>query len=148
MVVTTKRFSIYFCIDKVFLLEWMAVCVNHMISIFKTTVLTRTQSFLVHISVQSVSDSLFLTEKVQKPIVSLWSSEEYLFIDIEYVGVITEGSTHKINSEMLPTAGIQCICGVMAQWTVKPDLLTYSKCWCFQRSIIYDILTGWSCLGD
>ena len=66
-----KRFSIYFCIDKVFLLEWMEVCVNHMISIFKTTVLTRTQSFLVHISVQSVSDSLFLTEKVQKPIVSL-----------------------------------------------------------------------------
>ena len=28
---------------------------------------------------------------------------------------------------MLPTEGIQCICGAMAQWTVKPDLVTYPE---------------------
>ena len=34
----------------------------------------------------------------------------------------------KINSERLRTVGYQCIYVDMAQWTVKPDLLTCPKC--------------------
>ena len=30
---------------------------------------------------------------------------------------------------MLNTEGMQCVCGAIAQCTVKPDLPTYPKCW-------------------
>ena len=36
-------------------------------------------------------------------------------------------------SQHFHTAGIQCICEVMAQWTVKPDLLTWWWWWLFPR---------------
>ena len=72
------------------------------------------------INVQSASESSLCNGWVQKQVKSLKSSEVYLCIDIKYVGVMTEGSTWKIkvNSKMLHIAGIQCICGAMAQWTV------------------------------
>ena len=50
--------------------------------------------------------------------------KEYFPITIKY-GCNNLGSTWKINSEMLHTARMQCICGAMAQWTVEPYLLTY-----------------------
>ena len=48
-------------------------------------------------------------------VVPLKSSEVYFSNDIIHVGVITIGSTCKINSEMLHTAEIQCIHGAMAK---------------------------------
>ena len=41
-------------------------------------------------NVESASASSFLQEKIQKQVVSLLSSEVYLFIDITHVGVITK----------------------------------------------------------
>ena len=49
----------------------------------------------------------------------------YLSIHIKYVGVITDGSTWKSNSETLRTARNQCLRGTIARGTVEPDLLTY-----------------------
>ena len=46
----------------------------------------------MEVNVQLASESLFLTEQVQKQVVSLKSSEVYLFIDIKFVGVVTKGS--------------------------------------------------------
>ena len=77
--------------------------------------------------VQSVSESLFSTEQIQMQAEPVKSSKVYFFIDTKFVGVMTKESTWKINSEMLRTAGIQSICAAMAQWTVKPDPLTYPK---------------------
>ena len=54
----------------------------------------------MEVNEQLVSESSFLTEQIQKQVVSLKSSEMYLSIDIKYVGVITKGSTWKIDSEM------------------------------------------------
>ena len=70
-------------------------------------------------NVQSATESSFLAEMIQKQIVSLYSSEVYLSVDIKYVGVINEGSTRKMNIEMLRSAGIQCV------WLA---LLKYPKC--------------------
>ena len=84
-------------------------------------------SFWLEMIIQSVSESLILTEQIAQ-VVSLKSSEVYLSTDIKYVGVITKGNTWSINSEILHAAGIQCICGAMGQSAVKPDLLTYPKC--------------------
>ena len=71
-------------------------------------------SFWAEMNINLMSDSLFLTEQIQKQVVSLKRS--YLSIDIKYVGVLllARGSTWKIKSEMLLTAGNQCICGAMA----------------------------------
>ena len=52
-------------------------------------------------NVQSVNESSFSTEQIQKQVVSLKSSEVCLSIDTEFVGVIFKGNTWKINSEML-----------------------------------------------
>ena len=86
------------------------------------------QSFQVKMNIQSVSARSLLTEQIQKQVVPLQTSEVYLSIDIKYVGVITKESTWKFDEEMLRTAGIQCIYGAMAWWTVEPDLLTCLKC--------------------
>ena len=53
-------------------------------------------------NIRSVSKSLFLTEQIQKQVVSLNSSDVYLSVDIKYVGVIT-------------IVGIQCTCEALAQ---------------------------------
>ena len=106
-------------------LPLMKVGVIHVISLFKKNP-TRTQSFWVEMNVQLVSESSFLTEQIQKQVVSLKSSEAYLSTDSNYVGVMTKGSTWKINSEMLGTAEIQCISGAMIkhQWCVlTPSLI-------------------------
>ena len=66
-------------------------------------------------NVHSEIESLFSMEQFQKQVVSLKSSEVYLFVDIKYVDVMTKGSIGKINSEMLCTAGIQCHYGAIAQ---------------------------------
>ena len=79
-------------------------------------------------NVLGVSESSFLTQRIQKQVVSPKSSEVCLSIDIKYTGVKAKESTRKINSEKLPTGGILCICGAMAQRTVEPDLLMYPKC--------------------
>ena len=41
------------------------------------------------------SESLLLIEQVQRQVVSLKSSEMYLYIDIKYVSVITKGGSRK-----------------------------------------------------
>ena len=76
---------------------------------------------------QSASENSFSMEQIQKQLVLLKPPEMYLSINITYVDVIDKGSTWKINSEMLRTAGIQCIHVVMAQWTVESDLLMHPK---------------------
>ena len=48
----------------------------------------------------------------------------YLSIDIEYEGMIRKENTCKINSEMLRTAGIQCVCVAMAQWINWPTYVS------------------------
>ena len=86
------------------------------------------QSLHVEMNAQSVSNSSFSMEQIQNHAVSLQSSEVYFSMNIKYAVVISTESTWKNNSEILHTAGIQCICGAMAQWTGKPDLLMYSQC--------------------
>ena len=78
-------------------------------------------------TVKSANESSFLTEQIQRQVVSPKSSEVCLSIDIKYMGVKAKESTRKINSEKLPTGGILCICGAMAQRTVEPDLFTHRK---------------------
>ena len=46
-------------------------------------------------NVQSVCESLYLTEQVQTQVLSLKRSEVYLSIDIRYGDVITNGNTFK-----------------------------------------------------
>ena len=75
-------------------------------------------------TVQLVSGSLFLTEQVQKQAVLLKSSEVYHSIDSKCMGVITKGSTWKINSKMLCTAWSQSSVG---PWLSEQWSLTY-KC--------------------
>ena len=64
---------------------------------------------------QSKSESLFITQQIQKQTLSMKSSEVYHTIDIKYVGVITKVSTWPIGSEMPYTVGIQCICGATSE---------------------------------
>ena len=90
-VTTFKRVGIHFCINRVSSLDgsWRY---SHDI-LFKIIFLTRWWCFSVEMNVQSVSESSFPMEQIQKQVVSLKSSEVYLFTDIKYVGVITKGST-------------------------------------------------------
>ena len=62
-------------------------------------------------NVQSVCESLYLTEQVQTQVLSLKRSEVYLSIDIRYGDVITNGNTFKKKKEFKSKrAGrIQCI---------------------------------------
>ena len=76
---------------------------------------------------QSVSESSFSTKQIQKQVVPMKSSKVYLSLDLRFVGMLTQGSTWKITSEMLRTARTECIHGAMAQRTVHPDLLSHSK---------------------
>ena len=57
-------------------------------------------------NVQSANESSFSKKQIQKQVAALKSLEVYLSIDIKYVGAITKGSTWKINSEILHSAGI------------------------------------------
>ena len=55
------------------------------------------QYFGVEMNVQSASKSSLWMEQIQQQVVSLKSSEVYLFIDIKYVGMVTKGKTVKKN---------------------------------------------------
>ena len=59
------------------------------------------------------------------PTAEMKSPKVYFSTDIKFVGAITKKNTRKINTEMQRTAGIQCVCGAMAQRTVGPDPPTY-----------------------
>ena len=67
-------------------------------------------------NVQLASESSFLTEQVQKQILSLDNSKVYLFTDIKYVGVITKQGEFSASA------------GSWLQRTIESDLLRNPKC--------------------
>ena len=76
-------------------LPLMEVDIIRTISLFKRIFPTRMWSFLVKMNVQSVSESLFSMEQIQKQVISLKSSEVYLSIDINVCGCDNQGELKK-----------------------------------------------------